>query len=188
MTELIPPKTRKIKSKGAAPTRISRRQGGNDSEVIKLSGNNRSTKALIRGGMAGRIKSSDSNWEYFVTSNKATLYYPELPAERNKRVFTNVEEVVEKQNIGNILEPEVDGGLESYHILGLQNISSVVNEMLTCKCNLQQSVLDFIEYCSFDSRVDAGVLCEIFNELKKKKKRTDKSNIYIQTHGNSKYY
>ena len=174
MTELIPPKTRKIKSKGAAPTRISRRQGGNDSEVIKLSGNNRSTKALIRGGMAGRIKSSDSNWEYFVTSNKATLYYPELPAEineRNKHVFTNVEEVVvEKQNIGDILEPEVDGGLESYHILGLQNISSVVNEMLTCKCNLQQSILDFIDYCSFDSRVDAGVLCEIFNEWKKKKK------------------
>ena len=96
MTELIPPKTRKIKSKGAAPTRISRRQGGNDSEVIKLSGNNRSTKALIRGGMTGRIKSSDSNWEYFVASNKATLHDPELPAgigERNKNVFTNVEEV-----------------------------------------------------------------------------------------------
>ena len=51
MTELIPPKTRKIKSKGAAATRISRRQGGNDSEVIKFSGNNRSTKALIKGGM-----------------------------------------------------------------------------------------------------------------------------------------
>ena len=119
MTELIPPKTRKIKSKGAAPTRISRRQGGNDSEVIKLSGNNRSTKALIRGGWAGRIKSSDSNWEYFVTSNKATLRDPELPAEiieRNKHVFTNVEEVGEKQIIGDILEPEVDGALESYHI------------------------------------------------------------------------
>ena len=81
MTELIPPKTRKIKSKGAVPTRISRRQGGNDSEVIKLSGNNRSTKALIKDGRAGRIKSSDSNWEYFVTSNKATLRDPEFPAE-----------------------------------------------------------------------------------------------------------
>ena len=118
-TELIPPKTRKIKYKGAVPTRISRRQGGNDSEVIKLSGNNRSTKALIRGDMAGRIKSSDSNWEYFVTSNKATLHDPELPAEiieRNKHVFTNVEEVGEKQIIGDILEPEVDGALESYHI------------------------------------------------------------------------
>ena len=101
------------------PTRISRRQGGNDSEVIKLSGNNRSTKALIKGGMARRIKSSDSNWEYFVTSNKATLHDPELPAEiieRNKHVFTNVEEVGEKQIIGDILEPEVDGALESYHI------------------------------------------------------------------------
>ena len=140
MIELIPPKTRKIKSKGAARTRISRIQGGNDSEVIKLSGNNRSTKSLIRGGCAGRIKSSDSNWEYFVTSNKATLRDPELPAEiieRNKHVLTNVEEVVEKQIIGDILEPEVDGALESYHILGLQSISSVVNEMLSCKCHLQ---------------------------------------------------
>ena len=81
MTELIPPKKRKIKSKGAAPTRISRRQDGNDSKVIHLSGNNRSTKSLIRGGMAGRIKSSDSNWEYFVTSDKATMRDPESPAE-----------------------------------------------------------------------------------------------------------
>ena len=64
MIELIPPKTRKIKSKGATPTRISRRQNGNDSDVINLSGNNRSTNALIRGGWAGIIKSSDSNWEY----------------------------------------------------------------------------------------------------------------------------
>ena len=98
MTELIPPKTRQIKSKGAAPTRISRRRGGNDSEVIKLSRNNRSTKALVSGGMAGRITSSDNNWEYFVTPNKATLHDPELPVEiieRNKHVFTNVEEVVE---------------------------------------------------------------------------------------------
>ena len=99
MTELIPPKKRNIKSKGALPTRISWRQGGNDSEVIKLSGNNRSTKALIRGGRARRIQSSNSNWEYFVTSNKATLCDPELHAEiieRNKNVFTNVEEVIEK--------------------------------------------------------------------------------------------
>ena len=99
MTELIPPKTRKIKSKVAAPTRFSRRQDGNDSEVIKLSGNNLSTKALIRGDWTGRIKSSERNWEYFVTSNKATLRDPGLPAkiiERNKHVFTNVEEVVEK--------------------------------------------------------------------------------------------
>ena len=99
MTELIPPKTRKIKSKVASPTRFYRRQDGNDSEVIKLSGNNRSTKDLIRGGWAGRIKSSDSNWEYFVASNKATLRDPGLPAgiiERNKHVFTNVKEVVEK--------------------------------------------------------------------------------------------
>ena len=96
---------------------------------------------------------------------------PELPAEiieRNKNVFTNVEEVVEKQIIGDILEPEVDGALESYHILGLQNITSVVNEMLSCKCHVQQSVLDFIDYCSFDSRVDADVLCEIFDEWKNK--------------------
>ena len=87
MTELIPPKKRKIKSKGAAPTRISRRQGGKDSEVIKLSGNNCSTKALIKGGMVGIIKSSNSNWEYFVILNKETLRDPELPAEiieRNK--------------------------------------------------------------------------------------------------------
>ena len=94
---------------------------------------------MIRGGWAGRIKSSDSNWEYFVTSNKATLRDPGLPAEtieRNKYVFTNVEEVVEKQIIGDILEPEVDGALESYHILVLQNISSVVNEMISCKCHV----------------------------------------------------
>ena len=93
------PKEKEVKSKGATPTRISRRQGGNDSEVIKLSGNNHSTKALIKGGRAGRIKSSDSNWEYFITSNKATLCDPELHAEiieRNKNVFTNVEEVIEK--------------------------------------------------------------------------------------------
>ena len=96
MTELIPQKKRIIKSKGATPSRSSRRQGGNDSKVIQISGNTRSTKALIKGGCGGRITSSDSNWGYFVTSNKATLHDPELPAgigERNKNVFTNVEEV-----------------------------------------------------------------------------------------------
>ena len=107
------------------------RQGGNDSEVIQISGNNRSTKALIKGGCGGRIISSDSNWEYFVTSNNATLHDPELHAgivERNKNVFTKVEEV-EKQVIEDIIEPEVDGELESYHIIGLQNISTVVNDI-----------------------------------------------------------
>ena len=93
-------------------------------------------------------------------------------------MFTNVEEVVEKQIIADILEPEVDGALESYHILGLQNISSVVNEMLSCKCHVQQSVLDFINYCSLGNRVDAGILCEIFNKWKNKNK-TDKYNIHI---------
>ena len=68
------------------------------------------------------------------------------------------------------MEPEVDGAFESYHILGLQNISSAVNEMLICKYHVQQSVLDFINYCSLDNRVDAGILCEIFNEWKNKNK------------------
>ena len=95
MTELTPQKKRIIKSKGATPSRSSRRQGGNDYEVIQISGNTRSTKSLIKGSCGGRIISSDSNWKYFVTSIKATLHDPELPAgivERNKNVFTNVEE------------------------------------------------------------------------------------------------
>ena len=95
MTELIPPKKSIIKSKGATPSRSSRRQGGNDSEVIQISGNTRSTKSLIKGSCGGRIISSDSNWKHFVTSIKAILHDPELPAgivERNKNVFTNVEE------------------------------------------------------------------------------------------------
>ena len=50
MTELIPSKKRIIKSKGASPSRSFRRQGGNDSEVNQISGNIRSTKALIKGG------------------------------------------------------------------------------------------------------------------------------------------
>ena len=94
------------------------------------------------------------------------MHDPELPAEiieRNKHVFTNVEEVGEKQIIGDILEPEVDGALESYHILGLQKISSVVNEMLTCKCHLQQSVLDFIDYCSFDRHCNGMLLSTLIN-------------------------
>lgn len=48
MTELTPQKKRIIKSKGATPSRSSRRQGGNDYEVIQISGNTRSTKALIK--------------------------------------------------------------------------------------------------------------------------------------------
>ena len=108
------------------------------------------------------------------------MHDPELPAgivEINKNVFTNVEEV-EKQVIEDILEPEVDGALESYHILGLQNIYTVVNNMLSCKCHVKQSVIDFISFCSLDNRVDAGILCEIFYEWKNKK-RTDKYNIHI---------
>ena len=48
MTELTPQKKRIIKSKGATPSRSSRRQGGNDYEVIQISGNTRSTKGLIK--------------------------------------------------------------------------------------------------------------------------------------------
>ena len=46
--------------------------------------------------MDGIIKPRDSNQEYFVISNKATLLDPVLPADtrkRNKHVFINIEEV-----------------------------------------------------------------------------------------------
>ena len=65
MTELTPPKKRFIKAKGATPSRTSRRQGGTDSDAIKIIGNTRSTKALIKGGWDGRIRSRDNNWEFF---------------------------------------------------------------------------------------------------------------------------
>ena len=60
MTELISPKKKMIKTKGATPSRISRRQSGTDSDVIKIIGNIRSTKALIKCGHGGRIRSRDS--------------------------------------------------------------------------------------------------------------------------------
>ena len=167
---MISPKKRIIKAKGASPSRISRRQGGADSDVIKIIGSTRSTKALIKGGWGGRIKSRDSNWEYFVTSNKAALFDSVLPADmrkRNKNVFINVEEV-EHSVIEEIIEPEVNGALDSCHILGLQNISAVVNDMLSCKCQVNQTILDFINYCSLHSHVDAAILREICNEWKNK--------------------
>ena len=51
--------------------------------------------------------------------------------------------------------------------------------MLSCKCYVKQSVLDFITFCSLENRVGADILCEIFNEWKYRNKRTDKYNIHI---------
>ena len=64
------------------------------------------------------------------------MHDPVLPADTTKRninVFINVEEV-ENIVIEHIIELEVNGSLESYHILGLHNSSAVVNDMLSCKC------------------------------------------------------
>ena len=83
-----------------------------------------------------RIRSKDSNWEYFVTSNRGPFHYLGLPAdtsERNRDTFANIGEV-EGGVITVIKELEVKGSLDSYHILGLQNINTVVNDMLSCKC------------------------------------------------------
>lgn len=60
MTE-IPLKNRVIQAKRATPWRIYRRQGGTDAGVVKITGNTRSTKALIKGGMGRRMRSKDSN-------------------------------------------------------------------------------------------------------------------------------
>ena len=79
------------------------------------------------------------------------------------------------------LKPEVDGALESYHILGLRNISSVVDEILCCKCLVQQSVLDFIEYCSLDNRVNTGLLCELYHEWKTKKMNKQMYHLHLNT-------
>ena len=40
--------------------------------------------------------------------------------------------------------------------------------MLSCKCQVNQTVLDFINYCTLHSRVDADILREICNEWKNK--------------------
>ena len=86
--------------------------------------------------MGVRIKSRDSNWKYFVTSNRATFLDLVLlidTRKRNKYVFINIEEV-EHSVIEGIIEPEVNLAQEIYHILDLQNISAVVNDMISCKC------------------------------------------------------
>ena len=83
-----------------------------------------------------RIRSKDSNWEYFVTLNRKPFRYLGLPAdtsERNRDAFANIGEV-EGGVITVIKELEVKGLLDSYHILGLQNINTVINDMLSCKC------------------------------------------------------
>ena len=60
---------------------------------------------------------------------------------------------------------------ESYHIGSLQNLKVAVNRMMTCSCKSTQSVLDFIDYCGKESRVDTNLLDEIHCEWVKKKKK-----------------
>ena len=61
---------------------------------------------------------------------------PAAISERNKNVFVNIEEV-EDSVITELKEPEAKGLLESCHILGFQNISAVVNDILSCKCHVK---------------------------------------------------
>ena len=49
---------------------------------------------------------------------------------------------------------------ESCYIGSLQNIKVAVNRMLVCSCQSTQSVLDFIDYCGKESRVDTNLLDE----------------------------
>ena len=50
-----------IKTNGATPSRIYRRQDGTDTDVIDIISNSRSTKALIKDDIGGRIVYKDSN-------------------------------------------------------------------------------------------------------------------------------
>ena len=105
---------------------------------------------------------------------------------RNKNVFINIEEV-EDNVIPEMKETEVNGTLERSHILGLQNISAVVNNMLNYKCHVKKTVLDFINYCSLDNRVDANILHEIYSERKKEKRQQTNIIFTSITHVYSKH-
>ena len=56
----------------------------------------------------------------------------------------------------------------------------VVNKMMTCSYQSTQSVLDFIDYCGKESRVDADLLDEIHREWVKKKRSSNRSKMYSE--------
>ena len=51
----------KVKTKGATPSIMSLRQGEIDVDAIKIIGYTRSSKALIKGDMGGRVIFRDNN-------------------------------------------------------------------------------------------------------------------------------
>ena len=172
---------RSIRKKGVASTRTSKRQVGYAAEEIVITGdaNSKDTMTLIKGGMGGRRRSTDTDWNYFANI-KTVISKPLSPAERverNRGVFINVDKLHEV-TAATIKEEPVQVSSDSYHVGCLQNIQAATNRMLHCTCQSSNTLDLFVDFCCLDKRIDSELLKKLQSEWVKQRKEIKNEIIY----------
>ena len=172
---------RSIRKKGVASTRTSKRQVGYAAEEIVIIGDAKSkdTMTLIKGGMGGRRRSTDTDWNYFANI-KTVISKPLSPAERverNRGVFINVDKLHEV-TAATIKEEPVQVSSDSYHAGCLQNIQAATNRMLHCTCQSSNTLDLFVDFCCLDKRIDSELLKKLQSEWVKQRKEIKNEVIY----------
>ena len=178
---------RSIRKKRVASTRTSKRQVGYAAEEIVIAGDAKSkdTMTLIKGGMGGRRRSTDTDWNYFANI-KTVIRNPLSPAERverNRGVFINVDKLHEV-TAATIKEEPIQVSSDSYHVGCLQNIKAATNRMLHCTCQSSNALDLFVAFCCLNDGIDSELLHKLRSEwVRQKKVMKTKVNYQVKNVG-----
>ena len=181
--ENLSKKKRRIRVKGRAPQRISRRIcGDSPNETEDLDAKGWEAKSLTRrGGMGGRWYDDSCRWEYFPKNTQSHL-------SSNARLIHS-QHVFQALNntIGEVISEDFQDIIEenkpcnkTYQLMNMSALEKLLQENYICKCTLLSPLDEFIKYATIcdnelgerllEARKRWAMKCEISTELKLKVK------------------
>ena len=180
------------------PTRKSRRQQGLEPAISKDSDKkkriSKEIKVLNRkGGLGGRTHKSPAhgNWQYFSTTPvKKPRLLDLLPTNESHTEDFNIMEQSSdvKSKNDNEINSACDGATNNvnndiaftYELANLKNIAHAMNSQLSCNCNIDISISNFIDFCSSKHGMNKETLLAIANEWKTQHQSNNKQEESIE--------
>ena len=129
---------------------------------------------FFKGGRGGRMLSSHSDWQFFSSTpvvNPQMLDF--LPSEAQED--THEEQYVES-------EDKQDDNVDdfTYQLVNLKNMNEAAASKLRCKCNIDQSIGSFINYCAGTHGIEKQKLLAIAQEWRISERNNNKQEGSVE--------
>ena len=172
---VTPTKRQSRRTRGMEPTSSS-----NEFEQKENKRLTREMKQLVlKGGRSNRINDDHDDWKYFTkTSAEDSIpklnYLPDENTEESTQLPSSGKQDIYRENEGNVNT--------TYRLMNMQSIQNSISSKFTCKCNIDNALTGFINYCSETHGMNKNELLEMMNVWKQTDSYNNKQagNITLQ--------